>query len=320
MKNLLNISQSELSQAKVVAWGYTENLEPTTFNEYLKWVAEGHYGPLNYLADYRKDKRKSLKEVYADCESALVFLFDYRKAKKAQQAQDPKFKLASYTLGFDDQDYHFWIKAKLQDIFTQLSRDYTSLQYQISLDVHPVLERDLALRAGLGWFGKNSMLINRELGSYQLIGALLLNQKLPLAENKQEVDHCGNCTACIDACPTNAILPGARTLDASRCISTFTIETFKDELPPQGYPTASTEVFGCDICQEVCPWNRKPMQNIGEATLGRVQKFFDRELKEIIADIEAMSNREYKELFGTTSLGRVGKRGLLKNLKYYLKS
>ena len=318
MNDLLNIKAETLTSQKIVDWGYTEELVPHTYQQYLKWVEDGFHGPLNYLGDERKLKRESLKSVFPECESALVFLFDYRDAKKFQEENPSKFKIASYTIGFNDQDYHFWIKEKLEAIAAELKITHPDLEFQISLDVHPVLERDLAQRSGLGWFGKNSMLISQEFGSYNLIGSLLLNKKFDFKTPSIVVDHCGNCTKCISACPTNAIMGDQRTVDSSKCISTYTIELFKDATPPEGYPTDSNEVFGCDICQEVCPWNDKPMQRADGIDQSNLIEFFNRDLVEIIKELEVMSNRQYKILFTKTSFERVGKQGLVKNLKYYL--
>ncbi len=320
MESLLYISPALLESKQIVGWGYTEELRPRTYQEYLDWVTNSYHEPLNYLADHRKDKRASLTEVYPECESALVFLFDYRSAKKYQKINPSENTIAAFTIGYEDQDYHFWIKDKLIELGEELKKDNPHLAYALSLDVHPVLERDLAVRAGLGWFGKNAMLINRKTGSYQLIGSLLLNQKLDLPKAPIETDHCGTCTRCIDACPTNAIIPGTRSVEANKCISTYTIELFKDAPAPQGYPTQTNEVFGCDICQQVCPWNDKPLKHIEPQTSSKLLDFFNRELKYIIKDIEEMSNKNFKDHFKQTSFERVGKRGLLKNLKCYLKA
>lgn len=318
MRNLLSIPKELLQQQKVVEWGYTEEMEPRTYQEYLNWVDENLNGSLNYLADHRKLKRKSLTEVYPDCKSAIAFLFDYRDAKKYQMSQKQEQKIASYTIGFEDQDYHYWIREKLELLGEKLKLEKPNLEFKISLDIHPVLERDLAWRSGLGWFGKNSMIINREYGSYNLIGSLLINTKLELKTTEVEPDHCGSCTRCIDACPTDAILPGQRTIDSKRCISTFTIELFKDATPPSGYPVETNEIFGCDICQEVCPWNNRSLKKIENIPESKLITFFNRDLESICSEIEAMSNKQFKTFFKQTSFERVGKRGLLKNLKYYL--
>ena len=319
MNNLKHISTQTLQSMQVVSWGHTNNLKAMTFNQFNDWVASGLHGSLNYLADERKDKRKSLTQVYPDAKSALVFLFDYRAAAKLNQEGKPTSKIASYTIGFDDQDYHFWIKEKLKTIGELLKEQDENLSFDISLDVHPVLERDLAYRAGLGWFGKNSMLINKEFGSYQLIGSLILNKELGLTLKEIETDHCGTCTRCIDACPTNAILDNT-TIDASKCISTFTIETFKDESPPKGYPTKTNEVFGCDICQQVCPWNTKPLSKVESLLTSKWYDFFNRSFDKIYKEISEMSNNEFKKFFKGSSFERGGKRALLKNLKLFIES
>ncbi|MAZ47576.1 MAG: tRNA epoxyqueuosine(34) reductase QueG [Halobacteriovoraceae bacterium] len=310
MKILLNLNVEALSKKRVVDWGYTENLEAASFNHFEKWVAQGKHEPLKYLSDERKEKRKSLKSVFPKAQSALVFLFDYRAAKNYQENLDPQNKIAAYSIGFEDMDYHYWIKERLIEIATSLEIDH----YDISLDVHPVLERDLAYRAGLGWFGKNSMLIHQNIGSYFLIGSLIVHKKLDLTQRHLETDHCGNCRRCIDACPTQAILENERTLDTKKCISTYTIEIFKEASAPTGYPNKSNEVFGCDICQEVCPWVKK---NSGENRIDSswLVEFFNRSQDEIYGEINSLSNREFKTKFKSTSLERLGKKGLLKNLK-----
>lgn len=316
MESLLHLDPKFLNSFQIVKWGYTEELTPTSYDQYQKWVEQELHGPLNYLADERMKKRKSLTHLYSDCKSALVFLFDYRAAKKWQEEVKPKHKIASYAIGFEDQDYHYWIYEKLEMIGKELHAKLPELEFKISLDIHPVLERDLAYRAGLGWFGKNSMLINREVGSYQLIGSLLLNQKIELTTNSIDTDHCGNCRKCIDACPTSAIR-NDRTLDSNLCISTYTIELFKDAEPPKGYPTETNEVFGCDICQEVCPWNDKPLKEVTAINSSELADGFNKDLANLISEHDALSNKGYKLKYQRTSFERLGKKGLIKNLKKY---
>lgn len=318
MRELLTLTTEQLAKMQIVEWGYSEQLTPISYSKYLSWVEAGMHGPLNYLADHRKDKRSSLNEIFPECQSALVFLFDYKETKKSLSSIELPYKVASYTMGFEGEDYHFWISEKLKLIGDQLKLSLPGLEYKISLDIHPVLERDLAYRSGLGWFGKNSMLINQVHGSYTLIGSLLITQKLALDINSMDVDHCGTCTRCVSACPTNAIDGDSRTIDSRNCISTFTIETFKDKEPPSGFPTQSQEIFGCDICQEVCPWNAKALRNSQLGKSNHLIDFFNRDLEMIFTDISSMSNKEFKTFFKNTSFERGGKRGLLKNLKYYL--
>jgi epoxyqueuosine reductase len=268
-------------------------------------VDEGLHGELGYLADHRKDLREKISAFYPNFKSSLVFLFDYTPAAKKNN-EDNDHTFAAYTKGFDGMDYHYWIKDKLEKLTKLLDLE----EYAFSIDAQPVLERDLAFRSGLGWFGKNSMLINKTHGSFFLISAIFLDKKFSLDSNNLETDHCGSCTRCIDACPTNAILDN-RTIDAVKCISTFTIEHFKDDVnPPKGYPTERGEIFGCDICQDVCPWNSKPLMR---SEIGNYAKF-EKTFKEV--DLENISNREFKRIFKATSLERTGRVGILKNLKY----
>ena len=177
-------------------------------------------------------------------------------------------KLASYSLGFEGMDYHHILRDSLQKISLEIKKIYPNCIFSHSLDIQPVLERDLAARAGLGWFGKNSMFISRQEGSFVMLGSLFLSTTLPLKEGRIETDHCGTCTRCIDLCPTKAIDPETRTLQSEKCISTFTIELFKeDKVAPLGMDQANGEIFGCDICQDVCPWNKSvPYNNNYETT------------------------------------------------------
>ncbi len=312
--SLLNLSGDFLKKIQVVDWGYTEASAPITYGHYETWTKSGLAGGLQYLTDHRKDLRKDLKEVFPEFSSALVFLFEYASEKKRLQKIDPPIKIASYVTGFDGMDYHHWIREKLDRISLKLSEEISGLKTFYSIDAQPVLERDLAYRAGLGWFGKNSMLISKKHGSYFIIGTLLLNQKLPLPTKLSvEPDHCGNCTACIEHCPTDAIVAN-KVVDASKCISTYTIEMFKEAEAPKGYPSKSNEVFGCDICQEVCPWNNKPLKRVKAGEEVDWVKFFERNPELILSDLEDMSNRQYRKKFKGTPLERTGRVGMIKNL------
>lgn len=315
MKKLFDFKMEDLQAMQIVDWAYSEDLTPKTYVHFKNWVSQDGHGPLSYLSDHRADIRKDIKSFFPEAKSSLCFLFDYRNARVSKSGKN---KIASYVTGFDDQDYHHWIGEKLNVIGDKILSLKHATEFKISLDIHPVLERDVAYRSGLGWFGKNSMLINQKLGSFQLIGTIFLDNTISLKSSPIVSDHCGNCTACIDACPTEAINGDKRSVDASKCISTFTIEIFKEVEPPKGYPTISNEIFGCDICQDVCPWNRKPLKEISPDKKSKWDIFFDREATEIIKELEQMSNKGFKKFFSGTSFERLGKKGLLKNLKYYV--
>lgn len=322
MKPLKDLTPEFLSSLGVADWGYTEDPVPSSFNKFEDWVERGENGPLNYLSDHRKDLRKNLDSVQEGFQSALVFLFSYSEEKLAlekfyQTDQSNKLKIAGYSIAFEGGDYHNVLREKMSQIGSRLGVDYT-----FSLDIHPVLERDLAYRSGLGWFGKNSMLIHQKKGSFNMIGALLFKEKLNLEESEKQLDHCGQCTACFDICPTEAIDLEKREISASKCISTFSIELFKDAEAPKGYETAK-EIFGCDLCQDVCPWNKRRERN-GEVEapqiwpVGPAKEIVDFFLvpkpNELIQNITELSNKGYIKKFKGTSFERTGKKGLLKNL------
>ena len=186
----------------------------------------------------------------------------------------------------------------------------------------PVLERDLAARAGLGFFGKNSMMISKEHGSFFMLGSLLINKKLKLPLRPYELDHCGSCTACLEVCPTDAIIETKRQIDASKCISTYTIEIFKDEQAPENYQNVKEEVFGCDLCQDVCPWNQRIDKNLEAQDYVPSelnQKVFDQFLLKkdelVIDDLQSMSGRGFRTKFKGSTIARTGRVGMLKNFK-----
>lgn len=320
MKNSTIFSEDFLKGLGILDWGYTEESIPLSFKRYHDWFEASLHGPLGYLADHRKDLRADLKNVFPEFKSAVVFLFSYQAAKK-WLLENNHHEVAAYSLGFEGEDYHHFLKKKLAHITDHLKLSNPGLETFVTLDAQPVLERDLALRAGLGWFGKNSMLIHQKEGSYFIIGSLLLNQKLPLENPQIDIDHCGQCVACVDACPTNAINPETRTIIASQCISTYTIEIFKEAAAPEGFDKSRGEIFGCDICQDVCPWNKKPLQRISSALLFQDRFSFlkdwlfewpkEKLQKAIFED----TNRGLKRKLHGTAFDRPGREGWLKNLK-----
>ena len=323
MKELHNLSVEQLKSLGILNWGYTEESLPLSLQRYEQWVSQGQEGPLTYLSDHRKDLRSDIKNIYPDFQSAIVFLFSYQEAKKWLLDND-RHEVAAYSLGFEGRDYHQVLKERLNSIFETLKVTHPGLERFIALDAQPVLERDLAFRAGLGWFGKNSMLINQKEGSYFIIGSLLLNQKLGEGEPKTDIDHCGQCNSCVDACPTNAINPETRTIIASQCISTYTIEIFKEAQAPKGFDKSRGEFFGCDICQDVCPWNRKPLARVmgtlklPESLSFLKDWFFGLPITELVKILEGETNRGLKRKLLGTPFDRPGKAGWLKNLKSIL--
>lgn len=315
-----------LSIAKV---GYTGISQPLSWNRYDAWTLKEKHFPLSYMGDHRKELRKDLKKYFPKFKSALVFAFDYSEKKKELESfykskDSNGLKISSYVFGFEGDDYHNELRTRMESVLTKLKERYPNLESSFTLDIHPVLERDLAYRSGIGWFGKNSMLINREFGSFFLIGSLLLDIELDIEEESPVPDHCGNCTACADACPTDAIDLESRTIESSQCISTWTIELFKDAPPISGHKgKGGGEIFGCDICQDVCPWNKKHLEKLpvdvleGEKTDLLMDFFLKRAPSDIKNELESMSTRGFARKFKKTPLERTGRVGLLKNIKLY---
>lgn len=209
-----------------------------------KWLNDGHHGQMQYMAnnfDLRLDPRKLVNGT-----KTVLTVFQNYFPEKEQPEGVPK--ISKYAYG---KDYHKVIKKKLQQILNGLQQ-FGNIQGRAFTDSAPVLERSWAQKSGIGWVGKNGMLINKKLGSFYFIGVLLLDIELEY-DNPFPTDHCGTCTKCIDACPTDAILPN-KEINGSQCISYYTIEL--KEAVINADKKWDDWVFGCDICQDVCPWNR----------------------------------------------------------------
>ncbi len=244
--------------------GVTTPQPPPHYPVFERWLAEGRHGEMAYLATERaRLRRADPLQVLPECQSILVLGIRYSKpAERTSETDQPKttkrsqsaFKgqVAAYAWG---RDYHEVLPERLRALVkfieSQVGHPIPNRWYT---DTGPILERDLAQRAGLGWIGKNTCLIHPKLGSYFLLAEILLGIALE-ADPPFTADHCGACTRCLDACPTACILPD-RTLDARRCISYLTIE-LKGAIPRELRSSIGDWVFGCDICQQVCPWNRR---------------------------------------------------------------
>jgi len=237
--------------------GVTIPEPPPHYNTFENWLAQGHHGTMEYLASERsRVSRANPREIIPECKSILVLATAYsspsgRGMSEGQGEGDITGTIASYAHGADYHDVlPARMKALVQFIEEQVGGPVKNRYYT---DTGPILERDLAQRAGIGWIGKNTCLINPKQGSYFFISEILLELELE-PDPPFITDHCGTCTRCIEACPTDCILPN-RTLDATRCISYLTIE-LKEDIPVELRDKMGSWVFGCDICQMVCPWNR----------------------------------------------------------------
>ncbi len=304
-----------LQDLQIADWGYTTDSKPLSFELFKQWTQQENCSELSYLYDHRKDLRSDLKNIFPEFKSAFVFIFPYSHVK--DHAHFSEIKVARYSLGFDGFDYHYVLKERLKKIEEILKIKKTQIDCMAIVDTAPVLERDLAYRAGLGWFGKNSMLIHKQEGSFFMIASLLTSEFFEISPKPLVADHCGTCVACIEHCPTQAIDPSTRTLIAAKCISTFTIETFSEKTPPKGFETTS-EIFGCDICQDVCPWNKKPLKaekifSSESKMLSFLHDFFSQTRLDMKDAIEKMSARQFQKFFKGTVFSRPTKKGFLKN-------
>lgn len=278
--------------------GITTCDSPAGYGIYEAWLAAGHHGGMEYLASERaRLRRKDPKEILPECKSILVLALPYEPVKK----EGTQINIASYALGAD---YHDIIPEKLKAIVdfieAQVGHPVPNRYYT---DTGPVLERELAKRAGLGWVGKNSMLIHPRFGSTFFLAEIFLGIDLE-ADEPFNTDHCGTCTRCIDACPTQCILPG-RTLDARRCISYLTIE-LKDKIPEDLRPLMKNWAFGCDVCQQACPWNRfsQPADKSLQAHAAPLIRTSDL----------LLTPAEFNQRFRHSPLKRAKRRGVLRNL------
>ncbi len=228
---------------------------PSVYTDYFRqWLAAGRHGSMGYLAD-RLDERTDPAAYFPGARSVISVACNYRVDLESPEAagedgHEGHGRIARYALG---DDYHIVMKDRLHDLADWLRATVPGCRTRSSVDTAPVMEKELAARAGIGWMAKNTCIINEKMGSFILLGQVLTTLELPADEPVD--DRCGSCTRCIDACPTAAIT-GPYEMDASRCISYLTIE-HRAEIAVELRPKIGDWLYGCDICQDVCPWNRK---------------------------------------------------------------
>jgi epoxyqueuosine reductase len=266
------------------------------FARYERWVAGGMAGEMRYLTDRRKELRRDPRSLLASARSVICVGKLYNTAP---EIQDPP--ISRYAWGA--RDYHDVLREGLERMVERLS-EMADFEWKICVDTAPLLERTYARLAGLGWIGKNTCLINEPAGSWFFLGEILTS--LDLTPDSPPPDRCGSCTRCIDACPTQAIIPDGDswTLDARRCISYLTIE-LRGSVPEELRAGVGGHVFGCDICQDVCPWNsRAPVTN--EAA------FAPREIPPL-EHLARMTEDEFREFVRGTPLARPKYEGFMRN-------
>ena len=264
------------------------------------WLDQGYHAGMAYMANHF-EKRTDPTLLVEGARSVISLLFNYHTDRIQEDPEAPI--LSKYAYGTD---YHFVLKDKLHELFAFIQSLDPEARGRVFVDSAPVLDRAWACRAGLGWIGKNSMLISRTAGSFVFIGEIILN--LELAYNDlPESDFCGSCNRCIEACPTGAILD-TRTIDSERCISYQTIEN-RGEISSEIEPALSGRVFGCDICQDACPWNRKATRHdepAFEARPGLLVMSMD--------DWKGLDPETFEKLFHRSAVQRAGYEKIKRNI------
>ncbi|OJW83663.1 MAG: tRNA epoxyqueuosine(34) reductase QueG [Bacteroidetes bacterium 46-16] len=265
-----------------------------------QWLDKGYQGEMAYMERYF-DLRTDPAKLVPGAKSVIALLLNYFPVQR-QQAYAPK--IAKYAWGTD---YHYVIRNKLNELVRYIKDNISTVEGRGFVDSAPVLERSWAVRSGLGWVGKNGNLITKHSGSFFFIATLITDLELQ-PDAPFVTDHCGTCTRCIDECPTKAIVaPGE--IDGSKCISYLTIE-LKDEKIPDGFHDKMEGwMFGCDICQDVCPWNRfaRPTTEAGFTPLPEV-------LNLSLAEWEEMSEDTFKKIFKNSPLSRPKYKGIQRNI------
>lgn len=266
------------------------------------WLRQGMHGKMGYMENYF-DLRVNPSLLVPGAKSVITMLANYYPGEQQKEGTP---RIAKYAFG---NDYHEVIRAKLNEFLSVIREDIGEVHGRGFVDSAPVLERTWAKKSGLGWIGKNGNLINKQQGSFFFIATLITDLELQY-DDPFAKDYCGSCTKCIDACPTDAILPG-QIVDGSKCISYFTIE-LKDQLLPEEMQGKFQDwSFGCDTCQDVCPWNRFS-QPTTEPEFTPIPAILNLQT----SDWENMTEETFKQLFRHSPLGRTKWKGMQRNLKF----
>ena len=276
--------------------GFLEEEAPKLEN----WLNKNMNGEMSYM-ERNFDMRLDPTKIVEGAKSVISLTYNYYTEKTYK---DSNFKISKYAYG---DDYHFVIKNKLKDLFEYIKEKTGDINGRVFVDSAPVLERAWAKKSGLGWIGKNTNLISKKNGSFFFLCEIILD--LELEYDHIETDHCGTCTACIDACPTNAIVE-PYVVDGTRCISYYTIE-LKNNIPDYAKNTYDDWIFGCDICQDVCPWNRfsKPHK---EPLFNSDDEFLSMNKNDWIE----MTKETFNKVFKNSAIKRAGFDGIKRNIEF----
>ncbi len=266
------------------------------------WLSKGNHGEMSYLENNR-DKRYNPSLLVDGAKSVITVLYNYYPSKKLPRTNN--YNISKYAYG---NDYHYIIKEKLKQLLNVIEEKTGKSNARVFTDSAPILDRAWARKSGLGFIGKNTLLINRKGGSFFFIGHIIIDVELHYEDSVDSVSYCGSCTLCIDACPTNAIKDNY--VDARSCISYLTIE-HRGELPQNLKGKFDDWIFGCDICQDVCPWNRfstahnEPLFELSEDLMNMKKP-----------DFTELAKPDFKKLFKNSAVMRTGYKGLVRNIDF----
>lgn len=269
-----------------------------------EWLNRGYHGQMHYMENHF-EKRIDPTKLVEGAKSVVTLMYNYYNDKKQTDPNAPK--ISTYAYG---KDYHYVVKDKLKTLLARIQEEIGEVNGRCFVDSAPVLERDWAKHSGMGWIGKNTLLINKQQGSFFFLAELIID--LELEADAPIRDYCGTCTRCIDACPTEAIVE-PYLVDGSKCISYFTIE-LKEAIPNEVKGKFENWMFGCDICQDVCPWNRfskrhdEPQFEPHPDLLGMTK-----------GDWEEVTEEVFRALFRKSAVKRTKLKGLQRNIDFLLK-
>ncbi len=264
------------------------------------WLKNNYHGQMSYM-ERNFDKRMDTRKLVDGSKSVISLLFNYYPSK---EINNNSFKISKYAYG---KDYHFIIKDKLKTLLSSMRNEIGEIDGRVFVDSAPIMEKAWAKKSGLGWIGKNTNLISKKTGSFFFIAEIIVD--LELEYDNEVTDHCGSCTACLDACPTDALYEPYK-IDASKCISYFTIE-LKEQFPNDLKKDFNDWIFGCDICQDVCPWNKFSIPN-KEPLLNPKNEINQYSKKDWLE----LTDEVFKVVFKETPLERTKFKGLKRNIQY----
>ena len=297
---------TQLIKTKASAFGFQScGISKATFlkeeaNHLERWLKKNYHGEMRYMENHF-DKRLDPRLLVDGSKSVISLSYNYFPEEKLQKEN---FKIAKYAYG---EDYHEVIKEKLRNLVAELQEEIGEFSFRVFVDSAPVLEKAWANKSGIGWVGKNSNLITKKYGSFYFLAEIICD--LDLVEDSPVTDHCGSCTKCIDSCPTQAIISD-KIIDGSKCISYATIE-LKEQIPDYFKDKMDDWMFGCDVCQDVCPWNRFSAPTLEEKFQpnSKLQNFTKQDWKDITQEI-------FSEVFKKSAVKRTKFAGLKRNLDF----